>query len=187
MSDDISSILRNEINDCKKMRHEIVMKKFAAITLLLGISALPENLFGIERTVFTVLLYLVPFVAIAFDIYLFVEDYRIKRAGQFLQYKAKNVSPDEKAWEEFTMLHSNIAADIAFVLVTLIYFLGAIFLLYNAKGIGKIDYFWIVSIILIESMLFIFQVRLNKVLSKDNKKDGSSLIATPDKNSVHVE
>ena len=100
---DITDKLRTEINDSKKIRHEFLMRKFSFVTVLLGAGSLRKLLDG--DTVFSLdfapLLFLVPIVAIAFDLIILSEDYRIKRAGEFLRARASDIDEDEREWENF--------------------------------------------------------------------------------------
>ena len=88
---DIATKLRAEIQESKKMRHDFVLRKFAFITVLLGLGSL-ANKITVEDNItidFVWLLFLVPVVAIAVDFYILTEDFRIKRAGEFLKSDIK--------------------------------------------------------------------------------------------------
>ena len=82
--------LRAEITDERKLRHDLVMRKFAFLTAFIGTGAV--NVLSKPQTSvnFSMLLYLVPFIAVAFDLYILTEDYRIKRVGEFLKQLSKH-------------------------------------------------------------------------------------------------
>lgn len=139
---DIASKLRAEIQESKKMRHDFVLRKFSFITILLGLGSLASKI-PMDATIdFAWLLFLVPIVAIAFDFYILTEDFRIKRAGEFLKSDIKSVDEDEKEWEEYSKNNQNIASTFAFSFVTLIYLLGAATLLFQSNNETINAYFW---------------------------------------------
>lgn len=160
--DTIVSKLRIEIQEGKKMRHEFVLKKFSFLTLLLGGGALPDLVFDNVLIDLTWLLLLVPIVAIAFDFYILAEDYRIKRAGQFLRAEAIGVDEDERRWESFAKEHPNHLSTMSFVVVTMIYFSGAAIILYqsNFQKIESFFLWWIVIVLIAEIFLVLISVFL---------------------------
>ncbi len=158
----LSSKLRAEIQEEKKMRHDFVLKKFSFLTIMSGSGALTDKLpTGIDLTW---LLLLVPIVAIAFDFYITTTDYRIKRAGKFLQLKAS--SDEEKEWEIHCKNHPNYLSTAAFAFVTLIYLFGAGFILKQDAPPEMQNYLWIwfSVVILIELCLVVVSSNLRKVL-----------------------
>jgi hypothetical protein len=141
MKTDIFEKLRAEITDQRKLRHDLIMRKFAFLTAFMGTGAI--NLVSKSQTTlnFGMLLFLVPFIAIAFDLYIFVEDYRIKRAGEFLKQLANHPGADEKqriegSWEDFVERNPNKGSTFAFFVVTLIYTVASFLLLV------MLDYEW---------------------------------------------
>ena len=157
--------LRSEIQEGKKMRHEFALRKFAFLTALLGGGALINKVPPDFSVNLAWLLLLVPIVAIAFDIYILTEDYRIKRAGEFLRLNSTNI---EKKWEEFCQKNPNHLSSLAFAFVTLIYLLGAGFILKQNQLPTIQAYFWgwvgfvvIVEVVLV-SMGFIVRYWLKR-------------------------
>lgn len=117
------------------------------------------------------MLLLVPIVAIAFDFYILTEDYRIKRAGEFLRRKGIEIEKDEKEWEKFSKLHPNLLSTAAFAFVTLIYLLGAGFIL-NQSGseiLKDIFWWWVGSVVIVELFLVATSISLRRWLESTKK------------------
>ena len=118
---DITEKLRAEINISKKNRHDFVLRKFSTITILLGAGSLRKidalQSIGID---FAPLLFLVPLIAIAFDMYILGEDFRIKRAGEFIRRHPKIIAENESEWEEYCSERTNWVAASSPGFVTLI-------------------------------------------------------------------
>lgn len=88
--------LRVEIIETQKRRDAHIKSKLTFIVALLGIGVSGE--FG--EYAGSPLLFIVPFVAFMFDLYLIGEDFSIKRAGTFI--KDNNATPHiEKQWEQY--------------------------------------------------------------------------------------
>lgn len=148
------------------MRHEFVLRKFSFLTVLLGGGALTSKIPANLSIDLAWLLLLVPIVAIAFDFYILTEDYRIKRAGEFLRRKGIEIEKDEKEWEKFSKLHPNLLSTAAFAFVTLIYLLGAGFIL-NQSGseiLKDIFWWWVGSVVIVELFLVATSISLRRWL-----------------------
>ena len=94
------SHLRAEKLKAQDTRGTYTEKKLAYATALLGFGALGTNLGQLSALGginLGLLLYLVPVVALAFDLYILGEDYSVKRIGAFLA--RKTTDPLEKEWE----------------------------------------------------------------------------------------
>lgn len=161
--------LRSEIQESKKYRHELVLRKFAFTTTLLGAGSL-RKLMVSESSIdldLTSLLLLVPLVAIAFDLYILAEDYRIKRAGEFI---SRNGPLDEVGWENFCKDRPNLAATVSFAFVTAVYLVGAAFLLWSRKSESEsydpvLLWCWVSAVLVAEVGLIAFSLTLRRRLS----------------------
>ena len=94
--------LRSEKLKAEEARTTYTLRKLAYATTLLGLGSLDidvAQITAIGPINLGHLLYLAPWVALAFDLYILAEDYSVKRFGAFLW---KN-SPDvlERGWEEW--------------------------------------------------------------------------------------
>lgn len=96
MRDDEAFIgeLRTEINQSQQRRHEYVAAKLIFISGLLGLGSL-----SLDSMTTRQLLFIVPFVAFAYDLYILGEDYGIRRAGSFIR-RSRVTPPQEVLWEE---------------------------------------------------------------------------------------
>ena len=160
MADDVAGKLRSEISEAQKRRHELSMRKLAFTTGLLGIGALNITI-GVEKQLdLTSVLYLVPFVAIAFDFYIVDEEYGIKRTGQFLSMDQSGASSEEKAWEHFVRDHPNRLSAIGSFIVTIVLLTGTAAVLWQTRP--QIVWFiiWIAFVVVIEACLMTYSLRL---------------------------
>ena len=163
---DIATKLRIEIQEGKKMRHEFVLRKFSFLTVLLGGGSLTNKIPTGSNINLSWLLLLMPVVAIAFDLYILTEDYRIKRAGEFIRKKGNEIEKDEKEWEEFSKQHPNILSTLAFSFVTLIYLIGAAIILFHNKDQKILDesdlWLWVYFMFFVEIILVLISVLTRK-------------------------
>jgi hypothetical protein len=158
MRSDIFDKLRTEITEERKLRHDLIMRKFAFLTAFMGTGAI--NLLSKPQTFIDLhlLLFLVPFVAIAFDIYIFLEDYRIKRAGEFIK-RLKEIpeldasSSLESVWEEFVSANPNKGSTYAFFGVTILYTVASLMLLATFKHDWRLLAGWIALAVILESVI----------------------------------
>ena len=138
------------------------MRKLAFSTSLLGIGALQVPI-GIESHLqLTPLLYLVPLIAIAFDLYIVAEDYGVKRSGEFLGSEKSESCPAEKYYENtFVKEHDNKFAPLAFFFVTMILLAVASSLLWQV-GIKNLIMFtiWLVCVVVAEVALLAYSLTL---------------------------
>ncbi len=86
--------LRTEINQSQQRRHEHVAAKLVFISGLLGLGSL-----SLENMPTRQLLFIVPIVAFAYDLYILGEDYGIRRAGSFIRCSGAT-PPQEVLWEK---------------------------------------------------------------------------------------
>jgi hypothetical protein len=92
--------LRKEIFQSQERRGKLLIHKLSFVSGFFGIGAF-EKLDEIKLGINTdYIFYIIPFIALIFDLYLMGEDYAVKRAGFFI--KTSLVSPEvEKQWENF--------------------------------------------------------------------------------------
>lgn len=138
--------LRSEKLRTQDARGGYSEKKLVYATTLLGVGSLGVNLGQIGSlgpVNLGLLLYLVPWVAIAFDLYILGEDYSVKRIGKFL---ADNTAdPLEKTWEAWIAKRRDPFAPLAMpVLTTLILVAAAIMLWVGGSADTSVYWIWIV-------------------------------------------
>ncbi|GAK56769.1 hypothetical protein U27_03733 [Candidatus Vecturithrix granuli] len=167
----INDMLRTEISELRKLRHDLIMRKFAFLTAFMGTGAISIVSSAQASLNFSLLLFLVPFVAIAFDFYIFVEDYRIKRAGEFLKrlQNLPDISENQKIegiWEEFVAENPDRGATFAFSVVTLIYAVSSLLLLIALKYTWWILTIWFIVAVLCEGAILLRHLTLREKLRK---------------------
>lgn len=124
VSVDFIKHLRDEKLQTQTSRGKYVTQKLAYATGLLALGSLKPFSADLSR-----LLYLVPFLALAFDLYILGEDYSVKRIGAFFCYH----SPDglEKDWEGWVSKNRDPFAPIAMPLLTTVLAATAAFALWS--------------------------------------------------------
>jgi len=70
-------------------------------------------------------LYLAPFVAFAFDLYIYGEDFGVKRAGAFMRKASTNAPPNEKGWEEFVSRNRDPLTKVAGAILSFLVLVAA--------------------------------------------------------------
>lgn len=170
--------LRDEIETGQSRRHDFHMKKLAFTTGLLGLGSLGSPVSG-ERIDVTSLLWLLPVVAFAFDLYIVSEDYGVKRAGAFLGKVASRTSEAERVWEsEFLHQKNNQFAPIAFFIVSIVLWASAATLLWQSDESRLFIAIWSIVILLAESSLLLYSVRLRSSLRSDMYEDFDRLVGS---------
>ncbi len=113
-------------------RADYVTRKLAFVTVLFGISSV--NL-GIRIADIYWLLYLIPLVAISYDLYIMSADSRIKRIGIFLgRHPASRAGSAEKEWEFFCTDYRDGLAPSANVFFSIIVTLGAAMFIHTQQS-----------------------------------------------------
>ena len=142
-------------------RTTYVTRKLAYATGLLGLGSL-----NVGSADLTPLLYLVPFLALAFDLYILGEDYSVKRIGVFLG----TASDDdlEKRWEGWVSRNRDPFAQFAMPLLTNVLAAVAALGLWRQPSAGheRIFIVWLVLAFLLPWGLFIYYGRLRKKVLK---------------------
>jgi len=155
MDTTLTNKIKDEILLIQKRRHEFCMRKLAFATGLLGVgSASVRFSSSIDLSL---LLYLVPLVAISFDIHILTEDFRIKRAGEFILKGFSNPTNEEIKWEKFVRKYPSFSAPLQYCFVTLIITIGAgvVILKTQPNTPSKIGFFilWFILSLAVESIL----------------------------------
>lgn len=165
--------LREEIEQGQARRHEYSLRKMGFSTGLLGVGALSVPFSGGQLDL-SPLLWLVPLVALGFDLYIVAEDFGVKRAGAFLRLPESGASGAEQNWESvFVVEHSSPFAALAFFLVTLIVLVAALALLVEVGANLALLGAWCMVLFGSEVGLLIYSLRMRRKF--DVIKDGQQL------------
>lgn len=159
---DFAGRLRQEIEQGQARRHEYSLRKMGFSTGLLGVGALNVPFSGGQLDL-SPLLWLVPLVALGFDLYIVAEDFGVKRAGAFLRLPESGASEAEQNWESvFVVEHSSPFAALAFFLVTLIVMVAALALLIEVGAKPALLAAWVTVLVGSEVGLLIYSLRLRR-------------------------
>jgi 8-oxo-dGTP pyrophosphatase MutT (NUDIX family) len=157
-------------------RSKYVVQKLVFVTGLMGIGSLS---LGDADAVFDFgyLLFLAPYVAVAFDLYILAEDYSVKRIGAFLL--ATSRSDLERRWEDWVSEHRDMFALLAMPILTTIVLLGSMAIVYVLEDFTqaflfvKVNsaVFWIWSglALVLSWSLFIYYLKLKRDVNKWSK------------------
>lgn len=145
---DVLKRLRDEIAAVQGRRHTIILRKLSFAVALLGLGSV-----SLPEAQFADILYLVPLVALVFDVYILVEDYRIKRIAEFLRQHAPTSAAIEKRWEDWVRCHPNRLAPFAAPLVTQIMLFGAALVLWPAAKHEGLYWLWLLIITAVNAFL----------------------------------
>lgn len=148
-----SKHLHDEKIDAQNARAEYVVRKLIFATALLG-----GGVTSIENFNLSALLYLAPYVTIAFDLYYLAEDYSIKRIGGFLS--AKSMNPIEREWEKWVNKNRDPFAPFSMSFLTSLITLGAAFASWQ-KGviINDLLFFFLFGFPLLISWILFFHYK----------------------------
>ena len=165
--------LRKEKLETQMRRLEFIKLKFMLIVALLGVgtwefSSMEDNY---------LLLYLVPFVGFAIDLYVHGENFAIRRIGFFVKEIVEH-DPLERTWELFVDKNRDQFTRIGFNVVSILLFLGTFFVLQfkenNSIRIYSsfLHYLWVV----INLILLIILIIINFIGYNSLKKNRTPII-----------
>jgi hypothetical protein len=159
--------LYKEKNIHKNHRFSLIQRKLLFIGALLGISSLPslDGRFDIDIYIITCT---IPFMAIAYDIFILAEDYKIKRIGAFLLGKCdKSLCLDEKQWESFVKDNREKLAAYGNILLTVLSFIAATVVLLYFKGQPESPSDWL-NVVLLLIYIIALYVLIYKIFLESN-------------------
>ena len=148
--------LQEEKLKTQAARNAYVMRKLIYATGLLGLGAIKAPSVDLRGA-----LYLVPFLALAFDLYIMGEDYSIKRIGAFLG--AVSQDPRERDWEDWISRNRDPFAPFAMPLLTTVLSAAAAAVLWpEILASLRIRLTWLPLAFLPSWALFIYYRRLRQ-------------------------
>jgi 8-oxo-dGTP pyrophosphatase MutT (NUDIX family) len=130
--------LYNEKLQTQQARNQLTIQKLVFATTLLGLGSL--NL-KVGQFDLSILIYLVPWVALIFDFYIMGEDYSVKRIGAFLNTHSPYST--EHTWEGWVSRNRDPFAPWAMPILTTFLFLGSTIILLSTAGISNGPFLWI--------------------------------------------
>jgi hypothetical protein len=167
--------LRSEILQAQNRRADLVKQKLTFVSAAIGLGSIK---FGELDT--SLLLYVAPFVALAFDLYITGEDFGIKRGGAFLGREKSPAEPEEKLWENFVCLNRDGFSVIAGPLPSILVVVGALTLLVTKHGLAAQHGAWFALCFVLFVGLAIFgQVRNKRLRAPANEIDNHKQVSKP--------
>lgn len=158
--------LRDEMLKVQDRRHAFSLRKLSFTVALFGVGSV-----SMTNVNFASLLFLVPFVSILFDIYILIEDHRIKRVGEFLRLAESGSSKEEQKWEHWVRSHPNRLAPFAGPLITEIILVGAALVLWSRTTNVLILWIWLLVVTTINTALVLYSIGTRKRFSSGNTQD----------------
>src|SRR5438552_3432657 len=122
MAESVSKKIHSEIAETQKRRFQLYVLKIGFVTALLGFGGIHIQ----EVSSFYQALYLVPLVAVFFDLLIMGEHISIRRMGTYLRLHSEE---DEKTYEDYVMRHRDKFITVGLVGFTTLSFVAAFFLL----------------------------------------------------------
>jgi hypothetical protein len=159
--EDFIKDLRAEIRETQERRAAYVRQKFTYVVGLLGIGSI-----SIGNLQFLSLLYLAPFIAFTFDLYILGDDFAIKRAGGFLGRDGSKAPQEEKEWEKRCRDNRDPFSKIAGPFLSVLVLIASIVVLYPQGDNNSLYWFWISVNILILIGICTYSHILNKKVQK---------------------
>ena len=163
--------LHDEKIKTQSERATYITSKFAFITGLFSISAL-----NVGEINFSTLLYIIPLVAIGYDLYIRAADLSIKKIGAFLRSDPKAGTAEvERNWERFSAENRDKLAQLATTLFSFIIIIGAAIFTYVQQDpmqhpTTKVWYpIWFLASLLVNG--YLWKVHRDQVKELDKKME----------------
>ena len=172
---DFITHLREEKLNAQQARSAYTQRKLAFGAALLGVGALSFQQLNLNLNP---VLYLVPFVAAAFDLYILGEDFSVKRIGSFLRERGSQV---ERDWENLVSQNRDPFAPIAMPILSSLMALGAAVIIWIASAghVPILFWPWLIAGFLPSWALFFYYRRLRDRVTGNPDAAGSDLPEVP--------
>lgn len=158
----------------KEHRHKHVIYKLVLSTTFFGLGHIKGN-----AQLFQLFLYVVPFIALVHDVYIFAEHFKVHRVGLFIRRLGSEpdipVCKEELDWEEYVKEHREkyaVVASLAYTVCITVFSAAAIYLSgFDDTTITK-EYFvlWSGVVFSCIAMVFVFAWYLRIKINKMNRK-----------------
>ena len=160
MSDFLNK-LRQEITETQKRRQKLDLLKIGFVTALLGFGSVKFQ----DIASFYHVLYIVPLVAVFFDMLIMGEHFSIKRLGAFLRLESHD--DIEKKYEKFVAKNRDKYFKYGSRGFSVLSIIAAFYLLIVCQGNAMIrDYVWFLGIFISYVIVIILGVRQHKKLDE---------------------
>ncbi len=143
----------------KEHRHNFIKYKLLFLISLLSIGAI-KKLTTIVPNINN-LVFGVPFISIAYDVFIFAEDIKVKRIGMFVRTECEAKCIDEGNWENWLKADSrrrDFTATIASIFLSAIALFASIVLTINIDSL----YWWLWGFLCVTLYFFVFVMGIRK-------------------------
>ena len=166
MHESVLGKIHGEIAETQKRRFQLYILKIGFVTALLGFGGIHIQ----EVSSFYQALYLVPLVAVFFDLLIMGEHISIRRMGTYLRLYSEE---DEKTYEGYVMRHRDKFITVGLAGFTTLSFVAAFFLLRVTKvkmndRVSLVDIVWFTSLF-ISFVISVFYAH-RRIVSFDKEK-----------------
>ncbi len=162
--------MHKEKIESQKRRGDFNIRKFLFVGALFSVGAakLPKEID------LALILYIVPFVSICFDLYILGEDYGIKRIGSFIRAHAPNTH--ESKWEGWVGQRPDPFATYAVPILTILILVACVAVLWPNEKSKLLFWIWLSLNFGTTAFLFMYSRSLRHRLLKDETtvKNGRS-------------
>ena len=152
----------------KEQRHKHVIHKLVLSGGFFGLGQLTNN-----ANLFHLFLYIVPFISLIHDVYIFSEHFKVHRVGVFIRkvMACPPVSNEELAWEKFAQEHPEKNAKWAsFAYTILITIFSALAVYYSdyveSGALAGLYYYWVFLCVFATLAVFGFSATLQNKIDK---------------------
>jgi hypothetical protein len=153
-NEDFIGDLRKEIVAGMERRFKYVIYKLSFIIGLFSIGYLT-----ISTIQFFPLLYLIPFVAFVYDLYILAEDFGVKRSGRFIKGSFA-APPEERRYEKMVRINREPFRKYASIASSLIVIFFSVIILWYSQKNNIFYYIWLITVLIFVLLTFIYDKRL---------------------------
>lgn len=183
------SKLRDEMLQIKERRFKIQIAKVTAIGSLIGVGSILIDKFEVTQ-----FFYIVPFIAIAFDLFVIGESFTLKRIANFISTVKEEHDDAEFKWEQFVKSNPNKYSSPANSIITVLTALGSFFILFFKSNLGVawfnniLNSTWFFVTLICLLLMFLVDRKLAKVKwNKPYDAKPSSPNKNPEKGNKSIE
>ncbi len=155
--------LRDEIGRSQDRRTTYIKYKLMFNVSLLGIGSASIINSSTNKLMISSLLYIVPLVGLVFDLYIFGEDFGVKRAGAFIKNSGE-AAFTETLWEKFVEKNRDWYSYVANPVSSLLIVAGATFGILKSKPNLILFTLWLLVSIFFASFGF-FYIIIQKIMA----------------------
>lgn len=133
--------LRQEILSSQNRRGELLKLKLTFISGFFGLGAIQSVEIESFKLQMEYIFYIIPLIALIFDLYIMGEDFGIKRAAKFIEGRQETPKV-EKDWERSVNVRRDKFSSVAFVISSALILLICTYIIHSKNNTTS-TFFWI--------------------------------------------